>query len=1142
VSLLPRLGRSFSILCVIAAVLFFPAAMDAQQSSAAINGNIKDASGAVVEGATITLTDVQTGVSRNTVSNGSGDYVFIDILPGSYEIRVSKPGFNTITQQHVTLSVNQTATYDYNLTIGSTQQAITVEASPVAIEASTSELGTVINEEAVRDLPLNGRNFTQLLTLTPGASPVSVAQNSGGGGGFAGNAVGSFSFPALNGQRNRSNMFLMDGVVDLGSFIGNYNVQPIVDAVQEFKVQSHNDLSEFGQAPGGIVNVATKAGTNSLHGDVWEFVRNDVFDARNFFLASRNPLRQNQFGFEVGGPVYIPKLYNGKNRTFFSGAYEGFRQSQATQSAYLAPTAAQLNGNFSGISQTIYDPSTLRALPGGGYTATPFQGNIIPSQDLNPVSLAYAKALFPTGSPVIGGTNAADVTPTHLNQDTYQVRVDQTFSEHDNLFGRVSHYNEPQTGSNGYTGTEHYSNDYGFNAAMHETHTFGPTSVLDVFFGRNVGDADTGSTVLTTPATTLVRQLLQLGVSPNFVGGFQGGEGPFVPAMGIAGYLNGSGGGQNVQNTRYADNWMFGGNFTHIAGKQTIKFGATFSTNNTLSPIYSLSENFAATQTQNPQNPNGTGDALASFLLGLPDSANRRNVLETEHGGWVNGVYLQDQIKLTSRLTLNVGVRWDVTLWPIYGNPPAPDAYVGDLNLNNGTYILANEPGPCTATQGYPCIPGGTLPAHVTVTPHGNHAIYSNDYGDWQPRAGLAYRLTDKTALRAGYGRFYDNWNSIIQLAQNYEGTWPDVGQLIAQNLNHPGTTSATITDPFNQGSGGVVHPALTPFASSGFVNWYIDPTGYKMPYSDQWNVGVEQSLGSNTVLSLAYVGSHDARLNQGGQGNTATYAAPGNAAQVAARQPYPYITPTFYDRSIGQSKYNSFQFRLQQRATNGLSYIISYTRSKSMDQGCSGSFGSEGCENQFPYDINLDRSVSGFDLPNIFSGSFVYDVPVGTGKSFSTHNRFVDYLVGNWQLGGILTLHSGTPFDVLVSNGDLANTGNTVERANLLLPNNVYAQGLGPTVYLNTAAFGVPAPYTFGNLGRNTLRTDSWKNLDLSLTRRFPIKERLNLEFRADAFNISNSVVFAQPDSTLGDANFGVITGTANNPREVQFSLKLLF
>ena len=364
------------VLILVFSLLWVPLTAYSQQSSAAINGTVKDSSGAVVEGATITLINTATAVSRTSVSNSAGDYVFIDVLPATYSVRVVKAGFNTITQQEVTLSVNQTATFNFTLTVGATQQSVTVEDSAVAIESSTSELGTVINEQAVKDLPLNGRNFTQLLTLTPGASPVSVAQNSGGGGGFAGNAVGSFSFPALNGQRNRSNMFLMDGVVDLGSFIGNYNISPIIDVVQEFKVQSHNDLSEWGQAPGGIVNVATKSGTNSFHVSAWEFLRNQVFDANTYFNnqlgAPRNPLRQNQFGFAGGGPVWIPKLYNGKNHTFFYGGYEGYRQSKASQNKGLAPTQAELGGDFSALSTVIYNPATLMAV-GNGYTAMPFR-------------------------------------------------------------------------------------------------------------------------------------------------------------------------------------------------------------------------------------------------------------------------------------------------------------------------------------------------------------------------------------------------------------------------------------------------------------------------------------------------------------------------------------------------------------------------------------------------------------------------------------------------------------------------------------------------------------------------------------------------------------------------------------------------
>ncbi len=1132
---LAEISKWFALAALLVALC--PRAVFSQQAAATLNGLITDSSGAVVEGAAVTLTNVNTSVSHDAVTNASGNYVFVDVLPGPYTLRVSKTGFNTITQSQFTLYVNQTATLNFTLAVGSTQQQVTVEASAVQIQAATSELGTVITTQAVNDLPLNGRNFTQLLTLTPGASPVSVAQNSGGGGGFAGNAIGSFSFPALNGQRNRSNMFLLDGIVDI-AFIGNYNYEPIVDTVQEFKVQSHNDEAEFGQVVGGIVNVVTKSGTNSFHGSLWEFVRNSAFDARNFFQASVNPLRQNQYGIAGGGPVWIPKVYNGKNRTFFYGGFEGYRQSQAAQNAGLTVTPAELGGDFSGVSNQLYNPYSTTPDPNnpGSYLRTAFPGNQIPSNLLNPAAVLYAKTLLPLpNSSGLAGVNELVNTPAITLQNTYQGRIDQTFGDHDVLFGRISYFDQNDSQSGGVPSAVNTYAITGWNWGIHETHTINPTSVLDLHFGRNWGD-DVEALSFPGAPSGFVSQLQQLGFSPNFVGGFQGGYGPFIPTISISGYL--TPGGSNVQDTRTADTWEFGGDYTKVLNRHTIKLGGNFATLNTRSPIFSLNDSFAATQTQNPESPDGTGNALASFLLGVPDSASKRNVLEVTHGGWVDGVYIQDQWKVNSKLTLNIGFRYDVTFWPIYGELGTPDSYVGDLNLNNGTYILTQNPGPCTATKGFPCIPGGTLPPNVVVTPHPNHSIFNNDYGDWQGRAGFAYRLRDKTAIRAGYGRFYDNWNSVVQLSQNYEGNWPDVGQLIANNLNHPGGTSASIGDPFNLGSGGVVYPAATPFNQ---VNWFVDPTNYKMPYSDQWNFGIEQQLAQNTVLSLAYVGAHDLQLNLGGYRNTAVTPGPGDAATVASRQPYPYITPTFYDQSIGQSKYNSFQFRLQQRTTKGLSYLISYTRSKSMDVGCSGSFGAEGCEVTDPYNLNLDRSVSGFDLPNIFSGSFVYQIPIGKGRSFSTGHRALDYVLGNWDLNGIVSFYSGLPFDVTVSNGDLSNTGNVTERANLALLN-PYPSNKTPQEWINPAAFATPAPYTFGNLGRNTLRSDATKNLDLSVVRRFPFLENYAFEFRADSFNLTNTPIFNTPNSTLGNPDLGVVTSTRSSPRELQFALKFVF
>jgi hypothetical protein len=342
-------------------------------------------------------------------------------------MKVLKEWFGTLNQPGFTMQVNQTAPYDYKLIVGSTAQTTTVEGSAVQVQASTAELGTVINESSVNDdLPLDGRNFTQLLTLTPGASPVSVGQTSGGGGGFAGNAIGTFSFPALNGQRNRSNMFLLDGINDLGSFIGDYNFEPIVDTVQDFKVQCQNN-AEFGQASGGIVNVVTKSGSNTFHGSLWEFIRNSDLDARGFFIPIVNPLKQNQYGLSGGGPVWIPKVYNGRNKTFFYGGWEGYRQNQASQSQLLTPTAVELSGNFSAVSSQLYNPfSTTETSPGSGiYQRTPFAGNQIPANLLNPAAVLYAKTLFPAAGPTLStGNNAYDLTPAITDQDSYNGRID----------------------------------------------------------------------------------------------------------------------------------------------------------------------------------------------------------------------------------------------------------------------------------------------------------------------------------------------------------------------------------------------------------------------------------------------------------------------------------------------------------------------------------------------------------------------------------------------------------------------------------------------------------------------------------------------------------------------------------------------
>lgn len=1115
-------------------------ALFGQSASAAVNGTVRDKSGAVVSDAQIIFRNIDTGVQHTDKTGSAGIYSITDIPPGNYSVRAVKNGFATREETGIVLHVNETVKLDFTMTIGSFEQVVTVVGTPSTVDSTTSELGTAITATLVSDLPLNGRNFTQLLALTPGVSPISVAQNAGGGGGWGGLAIGAFTFPSVNGQRNRSNMFLLDGSNDL-AFLGNYNYAPMIDDIQEFKIQSNNDLAEFGGVTGGIINVVTRAGTNAFHGSAWEFLRNEDLDARNFFVPTRNPLRQNQFGTSVGGPVLIPHLYNGTNRTFFFFAYEGFRQRQSAESIVRVPTSAELKGDFSSLLTQgiqLYNPFSTRPDPAnpGEFLRDPFPGNMIPAQLLSSAADLYA-TLFPSAGTPIPGGNLFDRTPADLDEDSYTGRVDHNFGIHDSLFGRVSYLNESSNYSAGYPGALSRISIDGWNVSVNESHVFDRNGVLDVHFGRNLGN-DLINIVFPGAAPDFPADLITAGFSPKFTSNFTSFPGSVIPIIAISGYASTN--GYNRQTEQLANTYEFGGDFTKILNRHTIKVGYSYSTNNFgESPLYAAGEGFSAFQTSNLENPAGpsgagTGDALASFLLGVPNSSYWRDALVSEHHGSVQGGYIQDQYKVSPRLSLNVGLRYDLSKWPAYGSISKGTGYVGDMDLSNGTYILSALPPSCSTGREAPCIPGGgTLPPNVVLTKNGGGNLHDTDYGNWQARVGVAYRLRDTTSIRAGYGRSYDEWNGVTQTAQNIGGTWPSVGALNVNSQNQ-NVVSAAIDDPLGLATTGL-YPPPTPFASASY---YYDPH-LKTPFVDHWNLELDQQLSSSSVLSVAYVGAHDEHLDLGGIHNTAQFPGPGNAATVASRQPFPYITPTNYDTDDGNSNYNALQVRLNRNTSKGLTYLISYTWSKSIDLACSGNYGAEGCELQDAYEPAMDRSVSGFDLTHLFVGSFVYELPVGRGKPIAPSNSILRHVTENWQVNGILTLHSGTPYDVIYE-GDLANTGNTFVRANLV--GNPNLNNPTPAEWINKNAFAIPVPYTFGDLGRNSLRSDWFRNLDFSLFRRFPFGEDTALEFRLEAFNVFNDVVFAPPSNVINAPNFGVVTSTANTPRELQVAVKLTF
>jgi hypothetical protein len=1111
---------------------------NAQLSAARVTGVVRDTSGAVIPGVNITLQNLDTSIRRQSVSNATGNYVFDNVTPGNYALTAAASRFEKLQIPTITLAVNQTATIDLALHIGEVRQTITVEAQGVAIETATSELGTVLGEKPAQNLPLNGRNFSAMLTLTPGASPIDVAQNKSGGN-IAILPGAAFSFPALNGQTNRSNMFLLDGLNDQEAEGSEYAYPPIIDQVEQFKVNSHNDQAQFGGVLGGVVNVVTKSGTNDFHGSAWEFARNDIFDAVSPLNISKVVYHQNQFGGSLGGPVRIPKLYNGKNRTFFFIASEGFIYSTQLQSYYRVPTAAQLSGDFSAVSTQLYNPYSTYLDPAkpGYFARNPFPNNQIPITLLDKGAVAFAKAVLPPPVSIPGqlGTvyNAVVTAPKLIDQQTYSARVDESLGSRDLAWFRYSGLQYSQSVSGGIANLTSTSTNPTSNYGANWVHTFSPTFVLQAQYGRNYAENNKFEQFSVQNLNSI------FGFTGELANPYLSGE-TLVPNLVVTGYWSG---GEVHSPTPYAsDVHQFKVALTKTLGSHILGWGAEWSKSDRELYTENSSETFTSTPTGNPENSSQPGDALASLLLSVPTAAQWRNT----HGGLGFGgegaVYFQDQWKALNRLTINLGLRYDLTVIPPAGNPAirgelggGPE--VGEMDYSNGTYIVQVLPPPCSVAGHAPCIPGsGALPAHVVVAPGGK--LLHNTPTNVGPRVGMAYRLSPTIAVRAGFGIVFDNWAGITQLALNAgSGTWPNLGAQLASSINSPTPTQPTPTltaeDPFAAGNG--LLPAANPYNQGGY---FVDPH-IKNAYSEQWNLDIEKQVGRNTAISVGYVGSEQHRLDEGGIYNVALTPGPGNPS---ARSPWPYLGAENYDFSGGSGDYHALELSINRHYSEGLSYQVAYTWAKGMDDGNSGWFGVEGFYLQDPYNLKGSRSVSAFDIGNQLTVNGIYEIPIGAGQPISLHNRVLDALAEHWQTSAIFIARSGQPYTIM-ADGDIANTGNSsYMRANIV--GNPNLSHPTPAQWFNTAAFQIPAPYTFGNLGRNTLRSQGYWNLDMSLFRRIPIhREKADIEIRAEAFNLMNTVIYGIPGADISTpSSFGHVTSQANSPRVLQLGVRCTF
>ncbi len=1118
----------------------------AQSTVGGVNGTVSDTSGALVPGGNVTLSNLGTGFEVTVTANSSGFFRFVNVQPGDYNLVVEQTGFKTALVPAFNVGVNQTVTQNVTLEIGNVTETIEVLAQAEQLQQSTSELGTVIGVQTVEDLPLNGRNYTQLLTLTPGATPISTAQSNGIGANDLAN-VGvpgaSFSNPSIHGQWNRMNIHLLDGLNNT-NYIGNmYVIPPIVDAIEEFKVQSHNDKAEFGGVLGGIINVISKTGTNEFHGSVWEFLRNSALTARDPFgdAANEKPatFRQNQFGAAVGGPI-------ARNKTFFHAAYEGWRYSRPRSNRYYVPTSEQLGGDFSNwpTGRVLFDPLTTRTDPEtGALMRTPFQGNMIPSSRLNQPMQAYLRGYY--DSPNLTGDadfNVVNNDPSTNNADNYQVRADHNFSDMDRAWFRFSMIDGAQLDP-----VTQLINSVGefpfFNYGGGWFHSFSPNVVMDHSFGYAKDPYLQGS----IPEDSV-------GEGPAMEAGFGGIPGVrTIPQISIAsgGFAGGDVGAlsriEGLNEFRYQQ-YHYTGNLSWIRGNHTLKFG--FQTlRHTLRPnpmgSGALSFNFTEVPTQGlaPDQVGTTGDPLASALLGVPSQVSGSLPGDIFFGYQTFGMYAQDEWRIRPNLTLNIGLRFDHLMWPDVESNSG--VFKTNFELDTGRFLIGLDsmPPACNDAGIAPCIPGNglqdvangdriALAEHTSIGPF---PVWDN----WQPRFGLAWSMKPTTVLRIGYGIVFDQLTGVNQSWQG-SGGWPSNNGFF-EPTNAIGEPVRFVEEL--RGKLGSPLPGSDPWSDTC---WCVDHYT-KNPLSHQWNVELQQQVSQNTIVAVGYVGSVSNRLQITGLGNTAA-PGPGGPDEVQARKPQPHMPTLFWGDDRGMSNYHGLELKAERRFSDGLSFLASYTWSRAWDNGASGFFTAENGTGgssyvQDFYNLERNEGVSGYNVPHFLSLSTTWELPAGKGKGFLNTGPAA-WLLGNWQVNSLVQVRSGEPVNMVVG-GDVANIGNEVAWWSYMRPNLVGDPNSGSRTaerWFNTDAFAVPEFGSFGNAGRGVVSSEAVTVFDLSLFKRFSIGEGRWVEFRSEFFNILNVANYGVPNSVVLSPTMGRITNTVIPMRQLQFGLKITF
>jgi hypothetical protein len=1112
-----------------------------------ITGEVKDQSGAVVPSVPVTVTNTGTNVSRTTNTNDAGVYSFPSLVPGTYTVKVEAPGFQPIIRTNIELQVQQTARIDFSLMVGQATQTVEVAAAAQLLTTESATVGTVIAERSINDLPLNGRNFLQLVALAPnvtyGFLPPSIASSRQGGDRVNQNI-------SVGGMRGTWNNYTLDGVANVDPNFNLYIQLPSIDALQEFKVQTGIYPAEFGREAAQI-NVSTKPGTNDFHGALFEFLRNDAFDAKPFdFIGTRppkNPYRQNQYGYYLGGPIWIPKIYNGRNRLFFMSNWEGFKSRLTNEDLYTVPPQAWRDGDFSQFKTVLMNPLTRVKDSNGQYTAMPFAGNMIPKSMMDPTSQKlYSFLPLPNINPQNSTNPASNLeTPEETTVDKDQVteRIDFNLSTKSQWFGRYGWTHEdtvtptlPKTGGTLTTISRQYM--------VSNIWVLSPSKVNEARFGY--------TTIFNAVADILANKedvVSELGLPfPK-----ENAESWGIPAVSLAtNGLNGFGDNTNgpfVINDKIA---QILDNFSWNHGKHSIRFGGEYRYDiyNQFGNQYTRSQlQFNGQYTANPQTLAG-GNAAADFFIGSPYRIDL--ALQLAQGNdTANSVatYIDDTYKLTPKLTLTVGLRWemvqpwldtmqnmtnfqfkgtlphaanvDPSLYPVYVRAGNNGNFYDGLNYNYVNLTGVGQPGPVLVAR------DGRLGGRMVNT----------DYHNFAPRFGIAYSPTSNWSIRAGFGIFYsqETANSKFDVNRGTAGRLTDLP---------PTQVAPTLT------YGNSFSTAILPVQLNPGLTWAI-AQDIRTPTSMMFVFNVQRQLGSASTLEVGYQGVLDRHLQN--QYN-ADAGIPGVAA-AQTRVPFPmYSSGIELTEGWGTGRYNSLSTKLTQRFRAGLTTLVSFTWSKALDNGSAirGTTGDQYPEN--PYCIlSCEWGPSGFNTPLRFVTSILYELPFGRGKAFLNNSGFANAVVGGWQVTTIFTAQSGRPLNTVSWDAG----GQIVQpNSNRLNSTGIDPYNTSPSAnqWFNIAAFSNPVAGTFGNVQRNGLIGPSTWDADFSLFKNIHLTERHNVQFRMEGFNIFNHPALNSPIMTWGtttqtpSATFGEIRdqgstlGTAYNMRQIQFALKYIF